>query len=260
MNASSDDSLKEPIRDLTAVPWDLKEALLVVGLFLFFLLFFWLAVQIGFFLLTMVGAAWWGRSLLFTFKSTELISTFVLIFLALFEVIFLVGATWYFAIKKHAGNWHELGLGQFRPFPAIGLVLLSLPLILIFGGFYSFLLDRLGKISVPEIDLVEAFGGGVAGLILAIVLGSIVTPFAEELFFRGFLYPAFKKRFGFGWALIISSFIFAISHLSLWLVLPMVFIGLIAVLLYEKTSSLYPPVLLHILNNLLAVLFFYLKL
>jgi membrane protease YdiL (CAAX protease family) len=207
----------------------------------------------------LIGSAWFGLSLGSVRKLADLLAPYAMVLLAIFEILFLPGMVWFFAVKRHSATRRELGLVRLQPFKTVGLVVVSMISILIFGGFYSYVLDRLWKVSIPEVDLVQAFGGGMIGLALAVLLGGIITPFAEELFFRGFIYPAFRKKIGVFWAIIVSAFIFGFSHLSLWLVLPMAFIGAAAAWLYEGTGSLYAPIALHVFNNLLAVLSFYLK-
>lgn len=242
-----------------SVPWDFKEALMALGLFVFSLLLLWVAIQIGIFFLVMIGSAWFGFSIGSANKLADSLAPYAMVVLALFEILFLPGIAWFFAVKRHSATWKELGLVRFPPFKTFGLVVVSMISIMIFGGFYSYVLDLLWKVNIPEVDLVQAFGGGMIGLVLAVLLGAIITPFAEEIFFRGLIYPAFRKKIGMFWAVIVSALIFGFSHLSMWLVLPMAFIGAVAALLYEETGSLYAPIALHVFNNLLAVVSFYLK-
>ncbi|NIT03934.1 CPBP family intramembrane metalloprotease, partial [Candidatus Saccharibacteria bacterium] len=101
------------------------------------------------------------------------------------------------------------------------------------------------------------FGRGLGGLILAVFVVSIVAPIAEEAFFRGFVYPAFRKRYGVWAGIFISSFIFGLFHTRIWLIIPVVAMGAVLGFLYEQERSLGPPIALHSLNNLLSVAIIY---
>jgi len=81
----------------------------------------------------------------------------------------------------------------------------------------------------------------------------IVTPVAEEIFFRGYIYPNFRKRVGIGWAILLSSTCFVIFH-PLWKDwLSLFIIGIVFCFIYEKSGSLIAPIMGHIFKNLLAV-------
>ncbi|MBF0378421.1 MAG: CPBP family intramembrane metalloprotease [Desulfamplus sp.] len=83
--------------------------------------------------------------------------------------------------------------------------------------------------------------------------GCIVSPFAEELFFRGFIYSFFRK-YGVTAALIISTSIFLLCHISgsnsinSALVIPFIG-GIIFALSYEYSKSLVSPIIIHSLGN-----------
>ncbi|MBF0229340.1 MAG: CPBP family intramembrane metalloprotease [Desulfamplus sp.] len=83
--------------------------------------------------------------------------------------------------------------------------------------------------------------------------GCIVSPFAEELFFRGFIYSFFRK-YGVTAALIISTSIFLLCHISgsksiqLSLIIPFIG-GIIFALSYEYSKSLAAPIIIHTLGN-----------
>ncbi|MBF0572198.1 MAG: CPBP family intramembrane metalloprotease [Desulfamplus sp.] len=83
--------------------------------------------------------------------------------------------------------------------------------------------------------------------------GCIVSPFAEELFFRGFVYSSFRK-YGVITALIISTSIFLLCHISgsnsinSTLIIPFIG-GIIFALSYESSKSLLAPIIIHALGN-----------
>jgi membrane protease YdiL (CAAX protease family) len=84
----------------------------------------------------------------------------------------------------------------------------------------------------------------------------VFAPVCEEIVFRGFLFTAFRAKWGFATSLAISSVFFAVLHfeptgLYMVLVLPLAFVLGWA---REKSGGIAIPILLHILNNLSALL------
>jgi membrane protease YdiL (CAAX protease family) len=79
-----------------------------------------------------------------------------------------------------------------------------------------------------------------------LILFGIVAPIAEELVFRGMLYRAWVKRFGWLMAAVLSSLVFAAYHGQF--VHSFIF-GLVCVALYRRTGTLLAPILMHGVYN-----------
>jgi len=79
---------------------------------------------------------------------------------------------------------------------------------------------------------------------------------AEELLFRGLIQRDLMRAFGWKWALLAASVLFAVMHLT-WRSIPelgFVFLaGLILGGLYLKTKSLVAPIIAHGVNNVILV-------
>ena len=71
----------------------------------------------------------------------------------------------------------------------------------------------------------------------------------EELIFRGYLYPIMKKYTGVWFALITTSLLFGIIHVSLVPFIPLAIFGAMLVLLYEYTGSIWTPIIAHCIFN-----------
>lgn len=87
------------------------------------------------------------------------------------------------------------------------------------------------------------------GLIAFGLVTVVVVPLAEELVFRGILYPAIK---GYGFprlALWGTSALFAAIHFNLTIFLPLLLLALVLTWLYEKTDNLLAPIAAHSLFN-----------
>jgi membrane protease YdiL (CAAX protease family) len=79
----------------------------------------------------------------------------------------------------------------------------------------------------------------------------VVAPLAEEMLFRGILYPAIKNRGYPGVAMWVSAFLFALMHANLMIFLPLLALAVILTLLYERTNNLMAPIAAHSLFNAL---------
>ena len=87
-------------------------------------------------------------------------------------------------------------------------------------------------------------------LVLFFIVGGIVGPVAEEIFFRGILY-GFLRRWGVIVALILSTLIFVLCHpISHGIPVTRLVGGLVFALTYEIGGSLIVPITIHGLGNL----------
>jgi len=85
---------------------------------------------------------------------------------------------------------------------------------------------------------------------LFFLIGGIVGPIAEELFFRGMLY-GFFRRWGVVVAVVFTTVIFVLTHpLSHGAPLTQAVGGIIFAVAYEVEGSLIAPIVIHILGNL----------
>jgi membrane protease YdiL (CAAX protease family) len=103
--------------------------------------------------------------------------------------------------------------------------------------------------------------GGAASMALRIPMALVVVslgPLVEELLFRGALLSALLRRVGAGWAVAVSSLLFACVHLPdlgfLWYAVPnLALLAAGLAWLRLRSGSLWPAVVAHGVNNLLAV-------
>lgn len=90
--------------------------------------------------------------------------------------------------------------------------------------------------------------------ITMMVMAVLVAPMTEEVYFRGFVYNILKRWTSPVPAAIASSFFFAIVHASLTQTIPLTFFALIQCWAYEKSRSLWLPIILHMLFNAISCL------
>jgi hypothetical protein len=77
-----------------------------------------------------------------------------------------------------------------------------------------------------------------------------MVPLAEELLFRGVLYPALKVVAPRWLALWGSALLFGMVHFTLMSLIPLTVLALLLTWLYEKTGNLLAPIFAHSLFNL----------
>lgn len=88
------------------------------------------------------------------------------------------------------------------------------------------------------------------GLFSFFVVGGIVSPVAEEIFFRGMLYGYFR-RWGIWTALLLSTAVFVMAHATIHRIpLPQIIGGILFAAAYEKEKNLMVPITIHVLGNL----------
>jgi membrane protease YdiL (CAAX protease family) len=95
-----------------------------------------------------------------------------------------------------------------------------------------------------------SFPAQTVDLILYFIVGGVLGPIAEEVFFRGVLY-GFLRRWGVIVALILSTLIFVLCHpISHGIPVTHLVGGLLFALAYEIGGSLMVPITVHTLGNL----------
>jgi hypothetical protein len=140
----------------------------------------------------------------------------------------------------------RLGVRAFRP-SALKWMAAAVGLYLLFAALYSALV-----LEPHQKDIAEGFGA-VPVQVLLIVLAA---PISEEVCFRGMLYGGLREKLPRVAAALIGGLVFGGLHAitGISAVPPLVVFGFLLCLLYEKTGSVVPGILLHMLNNSVALL------
>jgi len=162
--------------------------------------------------------------------------------------------------KPDALFWRQVGLGAI-----LGLALLPLNdlvevvsrhWILDSGAFpHSQLLRRLTE-QMDAVRVLEEMRSRPAALLGLVAIIGVIGPIAEEVFFRGFAYTAFKRRFGGVWAVPLSAFVFAVVHGNPVGLIPIFMVGLVLAVLFQRSGSLAAPIGLHCANNTVVVVMY----
>ncbi|GEM_PF-1308663 len=143
-------------------------------------------------------------------------------------------------------------------------LLLVIPLILFTLGLFSSLLTLAAFLDPNLFEMIQGFldndfmliteDTGLLMILGIILLVGIIGPFFEEVVFRGLMVERLGAKYGYSGAVIFSSVLFGVLHID---VFGATLFGFAMCLLYLKTGSLLVPVLIHMINNLLAILMVY---
>lgn len=87
---------------------------------------------------------------------------------------------------------------------------------------------------------------------------TLIPAVFEELFFRGVLMHSLRRH-GDGFALILSSALFALLHYNLYMVLNAFLMGMVIGYFVMHTGSILTGIFMHLINNLLTVFLNYLQ-
>ena len=122
-------------------------------------------------------------------------------------------------------------------------------------------LDRIIQAFLPAPDYILDLNGLLRpdtfiGFILLFIAVSIIAPLGEELIFRGFFQQVLEKH----WkdvtrAILVTALFFAMIHMNPYWFLQIYILGVILGFLAWKTKSVIPSLILHSMNNTMAMFF-----
>ncbi len=170
--------------------------------------------------------------------------------------LILISAWW--LIRRHGRTWEEAGLrlGQTEKTVLWGFLGSVAALFLSYASFfliYVVYYNLAGRPPVTEESrMLEKMRGGGLALVLAVAV--VLAPLFEELFFRGLLYPALRRRVGSAVAVLLNGVIFGALHFQPLFMLSLMLVGAVLAYLYERTGSLVAPMIAHALYNLCTIL------
>jgi membrane protease YdiL (CAAX protease family) len=134
--------------------------------------------------------------------------------------------------------------------------------VIVFVGIIVYVVINAFHLKAPPVQPVMGLmlsAKNVPLLLSAFAVVIFLAPLAEEVFFRGVLYNAVKRKLGVLGGILLTSALFSLLHTydsSFFLVgfLPVAILGGALAYLYEKTGSLVPSITLHIAHNLSSVI------
>jgi len=96
------------------------------------------------------------------------------------------------------------------------------------AGVWAVIIQHYGwKIAGSDVDPSTLFPPGALGIAMTLLLAGIIAPIAEEIVFRGVLLSALDRRWGAWSAIIISSVVFSLMHVTLFAIPPIFVFALV---------------------------------
>ena len=141
-----------------------------------------------------------------------------------------------------------------RPGFLTGLLCVFAGLGVSIAGNYPafFLRDLMQSFGAKDSPSVLGNGGDWTNFVVEILGVAVLVPLVEEFAFRGVVFSALRK-YGTGFAIAGSAVIFGIAHMELSSVLFALIAGLAMGWVYARTNNLWLTVMIHALNNGIAV-------
>jgi membrane protease YdiL (CAAX protease family) len=162
-------------------------------------------------------------------------------------LLYLPVVAWiWFMVVRRGG----VRLGAVMRWPALGSYWFVVAGLLVVQFVFSLAAITLTELVAPWMDDSLA-GVGQGSLLLALIGIVILPPLVEEIVFRGVLLERFAVKWRVGVAVIVSAVFFGILHAD---PVGAGMFGVVTGLLYLRTGSLWPGIIIHFLNNLVALL------
>ena len=90
--------------------------------------------------------------------------------------------------------------------------------------------------------------------VLVVLVMTVMPAIGEELYFRGLIFGSLRHRYSAVWAIVISSVIFGVFHLSLVKIIPTGMLGACFAYVAYTSGSIYIGMFLHFFNNLVSAI------
>lgn len=178
--------------------------------------------------------------------------TFVLLTLLL-QTAVMIGVVYAQIVHLRGVGWREIGL---RACPrswwlkAVAIGFVTVPVV---GGINLAIQLQLGPFPNPQVDLLAPATFSWSSLAGTLLVAACAVPFAEEIIFRGLFYGWLRKHLGKSFSIAISAVIFALAHGILFLTPALAVQGAILAIVYERSASLWPPIIVHGTFNAIMV-------
>ena len=144
--------------------------------------------------------------------------------------------------RNNFGNWKGWSMALIVSAMAVAAAFVTEPVNML-----------LPEMSPETKAMMEMLLNGPVWIVLLSV--SVFAPFFEEWLCRGIILRGLLKKVGPAWAIVISAAVFGLIHGNIWQAIPAFLIGCLLGYVYYKTGSLKLTMLMHCVNNTLAVVF-----
>ena len=220
-------------------PWSLRQTLIGT----FFTLVPWIILALSLTTLNSSGVSTQPHRLSPQADLTSAIITFL--FSVLVEVAFLIAPLYYArrtaptVDNSRRSVLNTLGFRRFDWLSALGLIAVLFLAFYLINGFYQYVITVFHlNLQTNDQTILQQSKEAPLTTYATLIASVLVAPICEETFFRSFIFAGFLNRM-----------LFAIAHADLGSFAVLFFIGLALALVRWRTRSIWPGILLHLLNN-----------
>lgn len=181
------------------------------------------------------------------------------VFSTLIEAAFLI-APFYFASRAYRDYprpqprrkllLNALGFRRFPIANTLFFIILFFLAIYAVNGIYQYLITAL-HLSLQTNDqfILQRSKDAPFSTYATLIASVLVAPLCEELFFRSFVFMGLLRAMPLAGAILLSALIFAVAHADIGSFAVLFIIGIALAFLRWRTRSVWPGILLHLLNN-----------
>ena len=123
------------------------------------------------------------------------------------------------------------------------------PIALLWG---LLLIVSMSVVMAPLMRLLPDVNRNVPDGVLPVVYVVLVAPILEEILFRGKLFSVLRSTMSPTSATLLSALLFGVMHANVAVSLEAFFVGVVLSYIYILKGSLFAPILLHVMNNVVA--------
>ena len=132
--------------------------------------------------------------------------------------------------------------------PVFVFSMMTIGALLVASGWQTWVQDALGSKPQEAVTLVRETSD--VGLLVAMAVAAIIfAPVAEEVIFRGYLYPVVKHFTDRWFASAFTGVLFGVIHFNLMALPMLALMGVVLAVIYERSKSLWVPVACHAAFN-----------
>lgn len=220
-----------------------------------------LIITVGILLILLVGSIGLVRGLRVSpgdLQQTGNPGLLVSLGMALLEAVAIIAGVYLLGLKRLKQGWQAVGLRGLTTPWLWGAVALSVLVVPLSGAAAAAIQAALGlPFNNPQLPFLVPAGFNWVGFIGMTLLGGLVVPFAEELFFRGVLFGWLRSRWSFWPSALLSGLVFGALHGDIAVGGAAALLGVLLAWVYERSGSLWPGVLVHAINNSFKIVLLY---
>ena len=169
----------------------------------------------------------------------------------------LLAIVWLRVVRPGAITWKRMGIEREG---LAGRLLIGLPLgvvLLATSAAVQLGLEAVGVRQTQSQIFGAVRGASLLEFAMVFLAGAVIAPVVEEIYFRGFVFRGYLDQKGERRAFAYSAGLFALIHLNLPALPPILIMGLLLAFIYHRTGSVIPGMVAHALNNATAFLLLY---